>query len=289
MVHRWDVGVTNGRIRFGSVTGVPHKRQMIRAAHHANVDDAAVGSVLRAVRIRLGLSQSDVAVAAGTSQAMVSLVERGGLEATSVKLVRRVASVLGVSLPFTPRWRGPELAKLLDERHARIVEAVVGRLRELGWDVRAEHTFSVYGERGSIDVFAWLPEAGALLVVEVKSRIVDVQDLLSSVDRKERLSFDLARGIGWTPVLRATLLVLPAEHQARSAVARHPALFDAAFPSRGREVGTWLRRPSGGLRGIWFVPISAPGDTRHRGNGQLRVGGPSRTRRGAPGPGNGPG
>jgi transcriptional regulator with XRE-family HTH domain len=237
------------------------------------MDDVRVGSVIRAVRLRRGLRQSDVAVAAGVSQAMVSLVERGGLEETSLKLVRRIASAVGVSLPFEPRWRGPDLARLLDERHAGIVEVALHSLREMGWEVRPEYTFSVYGERGSIDIFAWLPGARALLVVEVKSRVVDVQDLLSSVDRKERLAFDLARPLGWRPLLRATLLILPAEHQARSAVARHPALFEAAFPSRGRKVRAWLRHPEGDLRGIWFVPINTPGDRRNGRRGEIRVAG----------------
>jgi len=38
------------------------------------VDDVQVGSVIRAVRIRRGLRQSDVADVAGVSQAIVSAV-----------------------------------------------------------------------------------------------------------------------------------------------------------------------------------------------------------------------
>ncbi|HVH18470.1 MAG TPA: helix-hairpin-helix domain-containing protein, partial [Myxococcota bacterium] len=45
--------------------------------------------------------------------------------------------------------------RLLDERHAAMVEAVMRRLVALGWKVRAEVTFSSFGERGSIDVFGW--------------------------------------------------------------------------------------------------------------------------------------
>jgi transcriptional regulator with XRE-family HTH domain len=116
------------------------------------MDDIRVGSIIRAVRLRRGLRQCDVAASAGVAQSMVSLVERGGLEETSLRIVRRVATAVGVSLPFDPRWRGAGLVRLMDARHAGIVDTVVQRLRELSWEVRTEHTFSVYGERGSIDV-----------------------------------------------------------------------------------------------------------------------------------------
>jgi len=52
----------------------------------------------------------------------------GDLERTSLLLLRRVAGAVGVSLPLAPRWRGAELAKLLDEKHAAMVREVVARL-----------------------------------------------------------------------------------------------------------------------------------------------------------------
>jgi hypothetical protein len=204
---------------------------------------------------------------------MVSLVERGGLERTSLRVIRRVATAVGVSLPFDPRWRGVDLARLMDARHARMVETVIERLGALGWEARPEHTFSVYGERGSIDVFAWLPERRALLVVEVKSQVADVQGLLSALDRKRRLAPKLALGLGWRPLVIATVVVLPSEHRARSAVARHSAIFDAAYPARSVEVRRWLRQPDGDLCGVWFLPVSVGRDQRDGRPSSRRVGG----------------
>ena len=97
------------------------------------MDDAQVGSVIRAVRIRRGLTQARVSVIAGVSQATVSFVEQGSLEAVSLKAIRAVSAALGISLPFAPRWRGGELPKLLDQRHAAIVREVLMRLGECGW------------------------------------------------------------------------------------------------------------------------------------------------------------
>jgi transcriptional regulator with XRE-family HTH domain len=78
------------------------------------MDDIRVGMVIRAVRIRRGLRQIDVAVAAGVSQAVVSTVERGDIERTSLRLVRRVASAMGVWLPLgasLARRRAAEAAR----------------------------------------------------------------------------------------------------------------------------------------------------------------------------------
>lgn len=235
-----------------------------------------MGSVLRAVRIRRGLRQADVARAARVSQPLVSQLERGDLGATSVQALRRVAAAVGVSLPFAPRWRGADLTKLLDERHARTVRDVVARLRTIGWVAVPEYTFNVRGEKGSIDVVAWFPDARALLVVEIKTVLVDLQDLLSTFDRKRRLAPGLARVLGWNPMLVGALIVMPAETQARNAVARFGPIFDAAYPARGLPVQRWLRRPERDIRGLWFLNIS-PGDPKHRPGGSMRVR-PKRTR-----------
>jgi transcriptional regulator with XRE-family HTH domain len=245
-------------------------------AHPVGVDDVKVGAVLRAVRIRRGMTQSQVAAEAGVSRSAVSLVERGCLAGTSVRGVRQIAAVLGVSVSIEPRWRGADLARLLDERHAALVQAVVERLASQGWLCRPEHTFSVWGERGSIDVLAWHPVKRALLSVEVKTRLADLQDLLSTMDRKRRLAPALARDLGWNPLVFGSVLVLPEETWARNAVARYGATFAASLPMRTIDVRAWIRRPVGDLRGIWFLLIDAPGSTTRRSGGSMRVRPPRR-------------
>jgi transcriptional regulator with XRE-family HTH domain len=235
------------------------------------MDDVQVGSVIRSVRIRRGLRQRDVAEEAGVSQAVVSAIERGDFEATSLRLVRRVSTVVGVSLPLAPRWRGPELTKLLDERHAAIVRDVVSRLVARGWVACPEHTFSIRGEHGSIDVLAWHPANQTVLIVEVKTRLVDLQDLLSTHDRKTRLAAAIAREAGWRPLFVGAVLVMPGETQARNAIEKYRPVFDARYPARGREVQRWLHCPSRDVRGIWFILNSAGGDAKRRPGGSLRV------------------
>jgi transcriptional regulator with XRE-family HTH domain len=218
------------------------------------MDDTRVGALFRAVRKRRGLTQASVARLAGVSQQLVALIEAGRLEAVSVRSLRRVGGVLEISVRFDPRWRGGEAARLLDREHARTVEVVVGLLRRWGWEVIVEHTFSHFGERGSIDIVGWHYASRTLLVVEVKTRVLDLQDLLAAFDRKVRLAPRLlAESRGWAAMSLGRVVVMPDRTANRDAVRRHRATFAAALPSGSRDVRRWLRAPSGGVAGVWFL------------------------------------
>jgi transcriptional regulator with XRE-family HTH domain len=235
------------------------------------MDDVRVGSVFRAVRIRRGLRQFDVATSAGVSQTVVSTIETGDVESVSLRSLRSVAAALGISLPFEPRWRGADLAKLLDEKHAGMVDDFVRGLTQLGWIVLPEHTFNIRGERGSIDVLAWRPVDRAVLATEVKTVVVDLQDLLATLDRKRRLLGQISRELGWGPLKVGTLLLMPEETQARHAVDRFRSVFDVAYPERGRGVQRWLRCPDRDMRGVLFLPNSGYNGTKRRPGGSRRV------------------
>jgi hypothetical protein len=201
----------------------------------------------------------------------VSTIERGLLEDTSLRLMRRVAASLGISFEIEPRWRGAELATLLDERHARLVQMVVARLTSLGWQVRPEYTFSVWGERGAVDVLAWHPARRAVLCVEVKTKLADLQDLLSTMDRKRRLAPSVVRAEGWRPLLVGSVLVVPGESWARHAVTRFDAVLTAALPGRTSDVHAWLKLPDRDFRAIWFLFSDGRGSTKRAAGGSMRV------------------
>jgi transcriptional regulator with XRE-family HTH domain len=218
------------------------------------MQDVVVGSVVRAVRRRLALRQCDVAERAGVSQQTVSVIELGRLDEVDLATLRRVCAVLGIQISLAPRWRGPELDRLLDAGHARIVEAVVGELRSAGWMVEVEWSFSHYGERGAVDVLAWQPERRALAIVEVKTRVVDLQDLLGTLDRKVRVALKvLPDERGWRPLAVARIVVLPDTSTARDAVGRHAVTFAVALPGRTVQTRQWMRDPVGDLRSVWFL------------------------------------
>ena len=114
-------------------------------------------------------------------------------------------------------------------------------------------SFSVYGERGSIDVLAFRPE-GSLLVVEAKTWIPDVGGMLMRLERKARLAPAIARERGWPNRHVGKLLVVRESGTSRRRVALHAATFDAALPDRTQAVRRWLRAPAATLAGLLFLP-----------------------------------
>jgi hypothetical protein len=119
----------------------------------------------------------------------------------------------------------------------------VERLQRAGWQTIVEASFSIRGERGSIDVLALHPPSRILLVAEVKSVVPDSQATLHAIDRYVRLAPEIARGRGWTLTAVGRLLVVGESTTARRRVAQLASTYESAFPARGPSVSSWLRRP----------------------------------------------
>ncbi len=240
--------------------------------------DVQVGRALRALRHRRGLRQSDVARLSGVSRTIVSELESGRAGQLRLDRLRAVAAALGASLRVSVEWHGAGLARLLDADHAELQAAWSARLERLGWLVRAEATFSRYGERGSIDLLAFHPATRVLLVVEIKTGVYDIQDLLSVLDRKVRLAPPIARQAGWRPAAVMPFLVLPGDTTTRRRLAAVAPLF-TRFAVRGRPALSWLRAPTAqppavGLLVMTEVPDARHTDRRRAGRQRIRLAGP---------------
>jgi transcriptional regulator with XRE-family HTH domain len=223
------------------------------------VNDLTVGRSIRLLRLRRGWWQKDLAAKAGVSQALISLMERGRFDHVAIGKVRIVLETLDASAWLDLRWRGGVIDRLLDEGHAALVGAVASLLTRRGWEVMPEVSYSVFGERGSIDLVAWHAESRTLLVIEVKSDLTSVEATLRKLDEKERLGPKIvAERFGWQPEAVARLLVLPADRTQRRHVERHAAVLDPALPLRGDAVRAWLRRPQGSVAGLLFVADGEP-------------------------------
>lgn len=218
------------------------------------MDATRLATVVRVVRIKRSLRQADLAALARVSQSAVSRLERGRLEGLSIGTIDKVADALGIRVVVDGRWNGGDALRLADAGHAVLVDFMVSWLRAHGWTVVPEYTFSRYGERGSVDVLGWHPARSALLVVEVKTRILDLQELLAVFDRKARVApLEVARERGWVPKEVGRFLVIADTAANRSVVRTHAAIFDAAFPVRSWGVRRWTVDGSGDTAGIWFV------------------------------------
>ena len=247
------------------------------------------GRAARALRVRRGWRQGDLAGVAGVSRSQVGRIERGESRRLSVETLDRVAEALGARADLRLLWEGEGLDRLLDAAHASLVEWVVRRLGALGWDVAVEVSFSSYGERGSIDVLAFHPGGRALLVIEVKSVTPDMQAVLGGLDRKARLGPGIARERGWEPVAVARVLVLGDTRTNRRRLQAHAAMVRAVLPAGTREITNWVADPvAPAPRGVWFVSDVRGRDgnwvRRHR----VRVRGPRASRGGAGNLGSGP-
>ena len=188
---------------------------------------------------------------------------------------------LGVDLDVRVRWRGEGLDRLLDEGHATVVDRLAALLKRDGWLTSLEVTFNDYGDRGSIDVFAWHPEARSLLIVEVKSVVPDAQGTLAPLDRKVRVAPKLARERGLDPGSVSRLLVVDDTSTNRRRIARFETLFGAALPDRGWVVRRWLSKPSGSISGLLFLPDSTGDGTRRSTAGRSRVNRPRKPQKSA--------
>jgi transcriptional regulator with XRE-family HTH domain len=218
------------------------------------MQDQRVGSAIRLIRIRRRLRQADLAALAAVSTATISRVERGHLDTLSLATLRRLAAALDVRLDLVVRWRAGDLDRLLNSAHSRLHEQVAGMFQALPeWLMRPEVSFAIYAERGVIDILAYHRRRRILLVIELKTDIADVNELVGVTDRKRRLAIRIARELGWPIELDTkvgTWVIVAAGRTNRRRIAAHGAMLRAAFPSDGRAMAGWLRDPAGPVHAL---------------------------------------
>jgi transcriptional regulator with XRE-family HTH domain len=228
------------------------------------MDVIRFGLGMRALRIRKGWTQRHLGSLVRISSSVISRIERGRADRVAVHALVRVAARLDARVDVRLLWRGEGLDRLLDARHASLVDRMMSILESAGWDATAEATFDVRGQRGSIDILAFHPSTGSVLVIEVKSVVPDLQAMLSGLDRKTRLARELAGTRGWRATSVSRVLVLPDDRTARRRVDRHAATFRKTLPARTAEVRRWIRRPAEPMSGILFLADAPQVHTRHR-------------------------
>ena len=218
------------------------------------MNDLRLGLALRAARLKRRLRQCDLAEQAGVSASVVSHLEHGDFDGMSLRVLRAVAARLGVSLEMVPRSSGGDFDRVLNARHAALGELVAAWIaRTPGWIVAAEVSFAIYGERGVIDLLAWHESSGLVLVIELKTAIVDVDDLIGTLDRKRRLAARIAAGRGWKARSVCAWLIVGDSRTNRRRVAEHRTLLTSTLPRDGRSLRPLLRHPErGAVSGIAF-------------------------------------
>lgn len=235
------------------------------------MDDLALGRLFRELRIRLGWTQQVAADKAGISRTSYSEIERGRVDRVPLARLRTVGSVLEVRLVLEPRWRGAALDRFMGSRHAAMAEVVTRWLIGAGWEVRPEVSFNHDGERGVVDLVAWHAASPTLLLVELKTELADISDLLTVTDRRRRLAEKIVSQFGWVPRHIGQWVVVAESRTNKRRLAEHRTVLRAAFPTDGRSIYGWLARPERDLAALWFLPDSGGSSARRRSTPRLRV------------------
>jgi transcriptional regulator with XRE-family HTH domain len=185
--------------------------------------DQRIGAALRSVRRRKGWSQEELARKARVSQPGVSRMERGHISSMRLN----------------------DLDRLLNARHSELHELVARWFADElpDWVLAPEVSFSIYGERGVIDILAWHEMTGSLLVIELKTAIADVNELLGTMDRKKRLAAQVASERGWLPTSVSAWLIVADTRTNRRRLDAHMAVIRNAMPDGTWAIRRWLRRP----------------------------------------------
>lgn len=239
------------------------------------MDVARIGADVRLLRRRRGWSQRRLAAEARVSRWAVATLESARAGTQPLDVLQAVVTALDAFVSVRVLYKGEALDRLRDQRHAGLVEAIVGLLRGLDWEVATEVSFNNYGERGSIDILAFHRATKTLLVIEVKTVVPDLGGMLATLDKKVRLAAEIGASRGWMAAAVARLLVLPEDRTARRRVKQHEATFETAFPTRNVAVNAWLRTPSGPLSGLVFLSTARASGPRSSGRGRRQPQGSS--------------
>ncbi len=225
------------------------------------MDDQRFGSAIRTVRIRRGWRQADLAAKSGLSRSSISRIERGHLGPQSIDSIRAVAATLEMRVELQARWRAGDLDRLLNARHSALHESVSRwfRTSHPAWVIAPEVSFAIYADRGVIDIMAWHPGRRALLVIELKTDIADVNELLGTLDRKRRVAPIVAKNWGWDPLTVSTWLIVSATRTNRRRIEAHLSMLSGALRQAGRTTRRWLRDPVGRVdgRSYWSADLQA--------------------------------
>ena len=235
------------------------------------MDDRRLGQAVRARRHRRGWRLIDLAARAGVGPSVCSLLETGHAARLSIRTARSIARAVDLDVRWDIGWQRQEVDRLLDADHSALAAVWSRRLEGLGWTVRNEVSFNRYGDRGRIDLLAYHPVARVLLVIEIKTLIVDAQALLGGLDVKTRVARFVVPDLGWNPRLIVPALIVSEGSTARRHIEALGPLF-ARFSVRGHAVSPWLRNPVGSPTGLLtFTNLSSTDGVDARRAGRRRV------------------
>jgi transcriptional regulator with XRE-family HTH domain len=183
----------------------------------------------------LDITQLALADAAGISRSLVAEIEASRAN-PSLDVVMRIGDALGLELQLIGRPPVVMGTRARDAVHARCSGYTERRFRADGWLTARE--VEVIGTRshGWIDLLAFDPRTGALLIVEVKTRLDNVGAIERRLAWYERHAIEVARDRGWAAASVSSWLLLLASDEVDEAIRAYRDVVRVAFPRRAVDM-----------------------------------------------------
>ena len=128
-----------------------------------------------------------------------------------------------------------------------------------GWSSVPEVSFSIYGERGAIDILAWHGATRSLLIIELKTLLVILAELVRTMDRRVRLGRRIARERGWSPASISSWVIFVDTRTNRRHVADHRTILAPLATVDGRRMPILAERAGWAGRGAVILAGASRG------------------------------
>lgn len=225
----------------------------------------------RATRLDMDITQQDLADAVGVSRSHIAAIE-GGRANPTIAVVDRVGAVFGVDLGL--RAQEPLLiggGHTRDGLHAWCSGYGGRRLRGAGLLTAREVEIREGRALGWIDLLAFDPRTGLLLIIEVKTALDDIGRLERQLGWYERMAMRTDVVAAWKPTHVRTWCLVLATAVADEQISAHRDVLRPAFPVRAASMQSMLvGGPAVAGRGIamidpqgrrrdWIIPSRSDG------------------------------
>jgi transcriptional regulator with XRE-family HTH domain len=196
-----------------------------------------VGTAIRDLRLLVGLTQKGLGAQVGQTQGWVSRIENGRIEDVTLETAERLLGVMGARLvvavdaPFLGDRR-----RQREPAHSRMSAHVVRHLRRQGWQVTVEVEVGSDRSRGWIDILAYHTETRILLVIELKTEIVDMGGIQRSFSWYGREAWQAAKRSGWRPERAFGCLLLLATEANDDRARANRDVMDLEFQGRAANL-----------------------------------------------------
>jgi transcriptional regulator with XRE-family HTH domain len=220
----------------------------------------SLGEAVRAGRLRLRLTQQELAKRVGVKQGWISRIELGHGKGVPLELWVALGAALGRPLAITLSRPLGEPRDPVDAGHLAMQERLLELARTTGRPARFELPTRPLNPRHSIDIGVRDVRQRVLLIEEAWNSFGDVGAAIRSTNRKVAEGSDLAATFDDGPPYRvAAVWVVRSSAANRRLLARYPEIFRSAFPGSSRAWVTALTAGSEppALPGlVWLDPTA---------------------------------